>query len=72
MKTAKEMFEELYFSNFNYFLNSIVITNNDDKQTFILFDLDCQTVELSNLDIIEIPLLKAINKQCQEFGWLDE
>lgn len=69
--TAQGMFEELGFSIFNYFLDSIIITNADDKKTFILFDLVSEAVEFSNVDVIEIPLLKAINKQCEELGWIE-
>lgn len=76
MKTADEMFEELgyekkYLNNIQWYIKKLFKNN----YTQITFDVIDKTVAASNnkneainLDIKE---LQAINKKCQELGWIE-
>ena len=64
-KTAKEMFEELGW---------VQETNN---KSFIVYERGFRTIvflryekAIVPLCYINVRLLKAINKQCEELGWL--
>lgn len=73
---AKEMFEELGYSK-SEFRKHIKYENNGNV---VIFDNDSKMVRAIDLFLQEQPqpkpiymnLLKAINKQCEELGWLDE
>lgn len=66
--TAKEMFEELGFEE--DFHIAYIKFYNIKKDLYIWFQKDARTVE-ANFDIT-MPLLKAINQQCKELGWLND
>ena len=70
--TAKEMFEELgytYCPNEEHFsLNAIIVYRKGLKS--IYFDFD-KTIDIDG-KIIDMKLLKAINKQIEELGWNNE
>lgn len=75
--TAKEMFEEL-----GYVLNEDTndsfdyeFSDDDFYWKEIRFDKNLKTVychEFYGELKLDIPTLKAIIKQCEELGWLDE
>lgn len=73
--TAQEMFEELGYKKDarNLFLDWHKIEDGNDIE--ITFDLISKTfytvLDFEPLDI-DMPLLKAINQQCKELGWLDD
>lgn len=79
MKTAREMFKELGFVNYN-FEDEINYQNEDICVRFLLTDKEyhCFIDEIINgswerSDIsVDIDLHKAINQQLKELGWLDE
>ena len=72
MKTAREMFEELGF----------IIVHDDRTETWyrasflsIIFFKKSKCVDLLdelNRYELDTPLIKAINKQCEEFGWFED
>jgi len=62
--TAKEMFEELGFE-YDDGENYIEYSNYDTGICFMLDDKDISI----NTGYIDMPLFKAINKQCEELGW---
>ena len=78
--TAKEMFKKL---KTNYFENELRITiefynNNSDDYDYIEFDKQCKTLSVSieqyNLKKYNFDfklLFDAINKQCEELGWIN-
>ena len=71
--SAKDMFEELGYR----------ITKNDDRDViyicienedlYIEFDKKYKVVDGCPTDdyFCDMPLLKAINQQCKELGWID-
>lgn len=65
---AKEMFEELDFEYSNN--GSQICYYNENEDEYVWFFLESKTLEVE-FDI-EMDLLKAINQQCKELGWLDE
>ena len=73
MKSAKEMFKELGYKqdvclgDFEYYNYEKEITTDKDDKTIII----CQRWS-DEYSIIDMPTLKAIIKQCEELGWLDE
>ena len=77
--TAKEMFEALGYelddcSNFEEkakCLNYQIIKPYECIFKEITFYLDSKEIGWDNV-MITMPLLKAINQQCKELGWLDE
>lgn len=76
MKTAKEMFEDLgcelykekdsryitYLYHYRYIIRFDLIMRNFHAYE----DMDCQFIG------VDMKMLQAINKQCEELGWLDE
>lgn len=66
--TAKEMFEALGYEEDHHF--AYVKFYNEKEDLYIWFSQPEETIE-ANFDIT-MPLLKAINQQCKELGWLDE
>ncbi len=69
-KTSDEMFEELgYKKNFEdkYRANY----ENNGFETIINFDKEYKDVRVYN-NGFDMQELQAINKKCQELGWLDE
>ena len=66
--SAKEMFEELDLEYSNNGTQICCCNTEEDK--WIWFFLEDRTIEV-NFDI-DMDHLKAINKQCEELGWLDE
>ena len=73
MKSAKEMFKELGYKrdvclgDYEYYNDSIEITTDKRDKTIIICDRWSD-----EYSIIDMPTLKAIIKQCEELGWLDE
>lgn len=78
MKTAKEMFEDLGYEKVpKYCEEFIPYIHKYDDGIVIQFDLDARTVikfYVNNNECCYITSreLKAINKQCEELGWLEE
>ena len=72
--TAKEMFEQLgYIERPNNEYDTDAELIYDTQKRFyhsIYFDKD-KTIDISS-STITLDLLKAINKQIEELGWLDE
>lgn len=71
--TAKEMFKELGYKKYASNLWFEWYQNEEDVE--ITFHLTTKTVcaSLDNLPLeITMSLLKAINQQVKELGWLDE
>lgn len=72
--SAKEMFEELGYEcleteyNIYYYLE-FRDYGDDTFDLGIKFDFSNQEI-FCELDI-DIPLLKAINQQCKELGWIE-
>lgn len=76
--TAKEMFEELGYkfreSTFVINRNDYFYYENTRKDKLICFYLNKKEVLTSQYKesmIMDIATLKAINKQCEELGWLE-
>ena len=73
MKAAKEMFKELGYNqdvclgDYEYYNDSMRITTDKYDKTIIICDRWSD-----EYSIIDMPTLKAIIKQCEELGWLDE
>lgn len=72
-KSAKEMFEELGYKR-EHHIAYIKYTKDtaliDDCTDFVFFEQETEEIEVRfNIDM---PLLKAINKQIEELGWNDE
>ena len=71
MKTAREMFEELGFT----VLDEPTETWYKATLLSIVFFKNSKCVELIdelNRYELDIPLIKAINKQYEELGWFDD
>ena len=73
MKSAKDMFEELGYKR-RADIDVIVYFQKFGLHYFkIMFDLSEKIVDIdTNFERTEIEddLLKAINKQCEELGWI--
>lgn len=82
--TAKEMFEELGWS-YEYVkgdcsedtiqckdLTKTIIYPQGLMKWNIQFNLISKVVVIQNVTFINLELLKAINKQIEELGWLNE
>ena len=81
MKSAKEMFEELGYKAINTQHSIEYIKWKGQKEQSIYFDSATKTLGIYIYDTyddvydiltVDMPTLKAINKQCEELGWLDE
>ena len=73
MKTADEMFEELgYEKGKNHLDIELYKSKNDYAE--IIFDLRDRAISVRNDDdeaiYFNMKELQAINKKCQELGWL--
>ena len=79
MKNAREMFEELgyeiddnsKFKGMAQCINYQVIQPYGNIFKEITFYFDTKEIGWDNV-YLTMPLLKAINQQCKELGWLDE
>lgn len=72
MKSAKEMFEELDFQcNSNEFNIRYYQEFRDYDDESYTLDIDFRLIEKKIFSdfSIDMPLLKAINKQVEELGW---
>lgn len=72
--TASEMFEELGYKR-NVEDNKITYFQKFGYETFeIMFDLSKKEINIdTDMEVkIEEDILQAIDKQAEEFGWLDE
>lgn len=74
MKTAKEMFEALGYGlvrNDEKYITYVDVLNED---LYISFSKEYKVVSgTPTYDyFLNMSILKAINKQCEELGWLDE
>ena len=67
--TAKEMFEALGYEYKQNNVNQICVCNIDNDE-WLWFYLDKKTFEYN--EEISMELLKVINKQVEELGWLNE
>ena len=68
MKMAEEMFNELGFE-----LQFGGIYKHKETGKRICFDdYDGGYLDVMEIDLISLDLLKAINKQCEELGWLKD
>lgn len=75
--TAQEMFEKLGFEEICHDDREIIyfMHINDVKVREVEFDLQNKTFYCMCSDIVmevDMELLKSINQQCKELGWLDE
>ncbi len=79
--TAQEMFESLGYKKLVTFEKNIVYVKRYSAfKQFITFDLVGKTFVVATVGIEQLEVkteramieeLKAINKQCEELGWLD-
>lgn len=84
MKSAKEMFEELGFEYIELLPNICEgiacfkitscehISINFYKKTKFFLLHSCNSDGDLTMSNIDMDLLKAINKQCEELGWLED
>lgn len=74
MKTAKEMFEKIGYEYTTYSKDIIFSKEFEYATVELYFDIDTKSLTIqSNKDIafeFNIKELKAINKQCEELGWI--
>ena len=72
--TAQEMFKKLGYEKIE--CNKLINWSKDnvqkDKITFYLEDKEFICEYYVHDNVIDMPLLKAINQQCKDLGWLDE
>ena len=66
--TAQEMFEELGFTLKPGFMG--YIWYEDGKGRFIYFEENTR-MYYNHLIFVDTKIHKAINKQCQELGWIE-
>ena len=75
MKTADEMFEELGYTvskgTWEEHLNTTTNTVVDNGYIKIIF-YNNKTISIDADDILNMQELQAINKKCQELGWIEE
>ena len=79
-KTASEMFEAIGFVPFFKTKDLIIYENfpdNKKERIDVIFYLKNKKIRAYYVEndedvFIDMTLLKAINKQCEEFGWLDK
>lgn len=71
---AAEMFEKLGFekNKFNGWFSWCKTGAINNMITFYLEDKYFFCEYYGHVNRIDMPLLKAINQQCRELGWLDE
>ena len=69
---AKEMFEELGYDLIAE--TYIVQYYNQEEDNEFCFNKEHKWVEVPKgvYDVIDLKILKAINKQCEELGWLKD
>ena len=68
--SAKEMFEKIGYTE--CIINSSLIEYTNFRETKkVVFYKNIKQV-LHYEEVLTMPLLKAINQQCKELGWLDE
>ena len=77
MSEADMMFEKIGYTVSEQLKNGIVYlkeTDDEDMEiSFIDYEDYGKTVEVDKFDgLITMQELQAINKKCQELGWLDE
>lgn len=81
-KTAKEMFESIGYIPFFttdriIAYQSIPNIENEEDIIFVFFYLKtkriktCYNIQIDDV-MVDIPLLKAIDQQVRELGWVDE
>lgn len=76
--TAREMFEAIGFVLFFKTKDLIIYENfpdNEKERINVVFYLKIKQIRVYYVEtdedvFINMPLLKAINKQCEELGWL--
>lgn len=66
---AKEMFAELGYKEMPNLENEMFIKHYENDEDVIYFVNDKSY--LTTLECIDMPLLKAINQQCKELGWIE-
>ncbi len=77
---AKEMFEAIGFVPFFKTKDLIIYENfpdNEKERIDVVFYLKIKQIRVYYVEndedvFVDMTLLKAINKQCEELGWLDE
>ena len=77
---AKEMFEAIGFVPFFKTKDLIIYENfpdNEKERINVVFYLKIKQIRVYYVEndedvFVDMTLLKAINKQCEELGWLDE
>lgn len=68
--TAEEMFEAIGWKKTDESKSSILYTKGFRMLDFSKWDEETNIVVSSGH--IDMKMLKAINKQCEELGWLDD
>lgn len=73
-KTAEEMFNELgYRIELDKQQNIIFIIHAEEDWVGIKFNLNKKLIDIDiGYGIIDVPILKAIYKMCEELNWLNE
>lgn len=68
--SAKEMFEQLGYTKYKEFEDGLAFMYYEPTENFgIVFDCYHRFVDFGD-GCMTIDVLKAINKQCEELGWL--
>ena len=68
---AREMFKKLGYTNYKEYGNEAIIYYEPSENYGIVFDLVHKYIDFGD-GCMSVDDLKAINKQCEELGWLDE
>ena len=74
MMSAKEMFEELGYKKCDECISPVYIKKNDPFTwvNFCTTGVGISTQHGLGYEFLDYKLVKAINKQCEELGWLEE
>lgn len=81
MKTAKEMFEDMWFElfeddnenlSYRYESGRVVVYIMFNKTRKDFSNLSYLDGRVAGSTSMKMGILKAINKQCEELGWFDE
>ena len=72
MKSAREMFEELEWRMFKDTFDIIAFRYTSTLSIYFYKKDKCFRIyEVFGQFVIDVPLMKAIQKQCEELGWLE-
>lgn len=76
-KTADGLFEELGYKKEDEkeitlkYKGSIVYRHKRNPFKEVIFLIDKKEVEINSINLLTLKRLQAINKKCQELGWIE-